>query len=47
MRWMSAYWPAGFDLQGDGTASIELFSKYNPKKSLKLPFNRHEGRELI
>ena len=47
LRWMSAYWPAGFDLGSDGTASIELFSKKNPKTSLKLPFNRHEGRELI
>jgi hypothetical protein len=46
-RWMSAYWPAGFELRGDGTATIELFSKRNPKHTLKLPFSRHDGRELI
>lgn len=47
MRWMSAYWPAGFDIGGDGTVSMEIFSKLNPKPALKLGFGSHEGRELI
>lgn len=47
LRWMSAYWPAGFDLAANGNVSIELFSKRNPKTSIKLHMCKHEWREIL
>ncbi|MBI2036007.1 MAG: hypothetical protein HYT12_05010, partial [Candidatus Liptonbacteria bacterium] len=46
-RWMSGYWPAGFEFNGSGNSSIELFSKRNTKKSLNMVFRKHEEREII
>lgn len=47
MRWMSALWPAGFELAGDGSARIELFSKRNSKTSFKFAWGAYETRELF
>jgi len=47
MRWMSSYWPAGFELSGDGSARIELFSKRNSKTSIKFAWGAYETRELL
>jgi len=47
MRWMSVLWPAGFELAGDGSARIELFSKRNSKTSLKFAWGAYETRELF
>ncbi|HYJ32479.1 MAG TPA: hypothetical protein VE326_04615 [Candidatus Binatia bacterium] len=47
MRWMSALWPAGFELAGDGSARIELFSKRNSKTSIKFAWGAYETRELF
>jgi len=50
MKWMSGYWPGGFDLSGDGKASIEFFSKhaqYNTTDPLKFGHNKHETRTLM
>ncbi|MBI2609940.1 fibronectin type III domain-containing protein [Candidatus Giovannonibacteria bacterium] len=46
-RWMSSYWPSGFEMKGDGSTSIEIFSKRNTKKGLTLVFGKHEAREII
>ncbi|MEA3458019.1 MAG: hypothetical protein U9R21_05015, partial [Candidatus Thermoplasmatota archaeon] len=50
MQWMSSYWPAGFDLYGDGKASIEFFSKYaqyNTTDPLIFGYAKHETRTLM
>jgi hypothetical protein len=47
LRWMSSFWPAGFELSGDGTARIELFSKRNSKTSIKFAWGAYETRELL
>lgn len=47
MRWMCAMWPAGFELAGDGSARIELFSKRNSKTPLKFAWGAYETRELF
>jgi len=47
MRWMSAYWPAGFDFSADGVARIELYSKRNSKRNLKLRALKTESREIL
>ena len=50
MQWMSGYWPAGFDLYGDGNASIEFFSKhaqYNTIDPLIFGYGKHETRTLM
>ena len=50
MQWMSAYWPAGFDLNGDGKANIEFFSKnaqYSNSDPLSFGFTMHETRTLM
>lgn len=47
MRWMSAYWPSGFELDAEGRLSVEIFSKRNSKEGLKLGFGKHEAREIV
>lgn len=47
MRWMAQMWPAGFELAGDGSARIELFSKRNSKTSIKFAWGAYETRELF
>lgn len=47
LRWMSAFWPAGFELGGDGSARIELFSKRNSKTSIRFAWGAYETRELF
>ncbi len=47
MRYMAQKWPAGFELSGDGTASVQLFSKRNPKTGLKFAYGAYETRELM
>ena len=50
MQWMSGYWPAGFDLYGDGKASVEIFSKnaqYSNADPLIFSYGRHETRTLM
>ncbi len=47
LRWMSALWPAGFELSGDGTARVELFSKRNSLPSIKFAWGAYETREIF
>ena len=47
LRWMAGFWPAGFELSGDGTARVELFSKRNSKTSIKFAWGAYETRELF
>lgn len=47
MRWMASWWPAGFELSGNGTARVELFSKRNSKTGLKFAWGAYETRELF
>ncbi len=47
LRWMSAFWPAGFELSGDGTARVELFSKRNSKTGIKFAWGAYESREIF
>jgi len=47
MKFFSANWPAGFDLNDSGEIGIELFSKHNGDTQLKLVFGSHEGREIL
>jgi hypothetical protein len=47
LRWMSAWWPAGFELSGDGTARVELFSKRNSLTSIKFAWGAYETREVF
>jgi exo-rhamnogalacturonan lyase-like protein len=47
MRWMASQWPAGFEVSGDGTARVELFSKRNSKTGLKFSWGAYETRELF
>jgi hypothetical protein len=47
MRWMSALWPAGLELAGDGSARVELFSKRNSKTSIKFAWGAYETREIF
>ena len=47
IRWLASNYPAGFEIKGDGETSIELYSKHNSFKRLKLKFQRHEGREIL
>ena len=47
LRWMAAWWPAGFQLSGDGTARVELFSKRNSQSSIAFAWGAYETRELF
>lgn len=47
MRWMASWWPAGFEVSGNGTARVELFSKRNSKTGLKFGWGAYETRELF
>jgi len=50
MQWMFGYWPAGFDLYGDGRTSVEFFSKnaqYSNTDPLIFGYSRHETRTLM
>lgn len=46
-RWLSGYWPGGFEFKGDGTTSIELYSKHNGGTNIKLSYGRHDTREVM
>ena len=46
MRDLAAYFPSGFDLQGDRLA-VELFSRYNPRTGLVFSWGAHETREIL
>lgn len=45
-RWMSTYWPSGFDFNDNGEASIGVISKHNTK-NLKFIWGKHESREVM
>ncbi|HLQ66952.1 MAG TPA: hypothetical protein VK123_06955 [Candidatus Limnocylindrales bacterium] len=47
LRWMAQSWPAGFELSGDGTVRVELFSKRNLKASIPFAWGAYETRELF
>lgn len=44
---MPQYYPAGFDIRGNGDVSIELFSKRNNNETLTLAWSKWESREVI
>lgn len=46
-RWMNAYWPSSFEIDGDGEIEIGLYSKYNAKTNIRYNWGTHESRELI
>jgi hypothetical protein len=46
-RYLSAYWPAGFEVAADRRATVELFSRRNTKRGLRLAFGKHETREIL
>ncbi len=45
-RWMSEYWPSGFEFKNNDEISIELYSKRNSKKNLKFAWGAHDTREI-
>lgn len=44
---MPQYYPAGFDIKGNGNVSIELFSKRNNSTNLKFAWSKWESREVL
>lgn len=46
-RWLSGYWPGGFEFKENGSTSIELYSKYNGDTNIKLAYGRHDTREIM
>jgi hypothetical protein len=46
IRWMSGFWPASFDIHGDGKLEIGLFSKHNPKH-VTANWGSHETRQVM
>lgn len=47
MRYMAQNYPAGFDINGNGNVSIELFSKRNNNTVLNLGWSKWETREVL
>ncbi|MEI8361012.1 MAG: hypothetical protein WCG01_02705 [bacterium] len=46
-KWMSAYWPAGFEFNDNGETSIEIYSKNNGAEKVGLGFGRHFSSEIM
>ncbi|TKB82289.1 MAG: fibronectin type III domain-containing protein, partial [Nitrospira sp.] len=44
---MDAYFPSAIEFSGDGTVTVGLFSKRNPKGALVFDWATHESRELL
>lgn len=44
---MDAYFPSAIEFAGDGTVTVGLFSKRNPKGALVFDWATHESRELL
>lgn len=47
VRWMSALWPAGFDVSANGTFRSELYSRHNSKTGLKFAWGAYDTREIM
>lgn len=44
---MDGYFPAGIEFSGDGTVTVGLFSKRNPKTRLVFDWATHESRDIL
>ena len=44
---MDGYFPSGIEFSGDGTVTVGLFSKRNPKTRLVFDWATHESRDIL
>jgi len=46
-RWLNAYWPGGFEFDGDANAQVGLLSKHNSLGSISFAWGAWDTRELL